>query len=126
MSMGSPEAGPFGGVAARLSIFIRETDDYHHKPLYAEIVHQAHKAGLAGASVFRGILGFSAPDYPKSRHPLLGQDVPVVIEIVDREDRIRAFIPTLKELMDGGLAGLAILEPAEVIGLSGAEDGARS
>ena len=124
--MGSPEPAPRDATAARMSIFIRETDHYHHKPLYAEIVRSAHKAGLAGASVFRGILGFSAPDYPKTRHSLLGQDVPVVIEIIDREDRIRGFVPTLKELMDGGLTGLAILEPAEVISLGDAEAGGGS
>lgn len=113
----SAEAGPAQlddgpeSVACRLTIFIRETDHYRHGPLYAEIVHRAHKAGLAGASAFRGVQGFSAPDYPQGRRWSLYDNVPVMIVIVDEKERIEAFLPLLDEVMDGGMA---ILETIQV------------
>jgi uncharacterized protein len=100
---GATGRDPADGPACRLTVFVRSTDLYRHRPLYAEIVHRAHKAGLSGASVFRGILGFSAPDLPRAR-PSSGGDTPVFIAIVDAEHRIRAFLPVLDELVDSGIA----------------------
>ncbi len=87
------------GPAVRLTIFIGEDDHWHHKPLYTEIVHRAHKAGLAGASVLRGIEGYGA----SSRILSLSDDMPLAIIIVDAEDKIRAFLPQLDELVAEGL-----------------------
>ncbi|MFD7997600.1 DUF190 domain-containing protein [Streptomyces mirabilis] len=101
------------GSALRVTIFIGENDVWHHKPLYTEIVHRAHAAGLAGASVFRGIEGFGASSLiHTSRLLSLSEDLPVAIVIVDTEDRVRAFLPQLDELVG---EGLVILDGCEVI-----------
>jgi PII-like signaling protein len=101
------------GPAVRLTIFIGEDDTWHHKPLYHEIVHRAHTAGLAGASVLRGIEGYGASSRVHTTRLLsLSQDLPVAIVIVDSEDRVRAFLPQLDELIS---EGLVIIDPVEVI-----------
>ncbi|MDX3755195.1 DUF190 domain-containing protein [Streptomyces mirabilis] len=105
------------GSALRVTIFIGENDVWHHKPLYTEIVHRAHAAGLAGASVFRGIEGFGASSLiHTSRLLSLSEDLPVAIVIVDTEDRVRAFLPQLDELVG---EGLVILDDCEVIRYAG-------
>jgi PII-like signaling protein len=101
------------GPALRLTIFIGEDDTWHHKPLYHEIVHRAHAAGLAGASVLRGIEGYGASSRVHTTRLLsLSQDLPVAVVIVDQDDRIRAFLPHLDELV---AEGLVIVDPVEVI-----------
>jgi PII-like signaling protein len=101
------------GPALRLTIFVGECDSWHHKPLYTEIVHRAHKAGLAGASVLRGIEGFGASSLIHTTRLLsLSEDLPIAIVIVDTEERVRAFLPQLDELIT---EGLVILDPVEVI-----------
>ncbi|GAA2768228.1 DUF190 domain-containing protein [Streptomyces paradoxus] len=108
------------GSALRLTVLIGESDTWHHKPLYSEIVHRAHAAGLAGASVFRGIEGFGASSLiHTSRLLSLSEDLPVAVVIVDTEPRVRAFLPQL----DGIVAeGLVTLEDCEVIRYSGRGD----
>ena len=101
------------GRALRVTIFIGEDDIWHHKPLYHEIVHRAHKAGLAGATVLRGIEGYGAASRIHTTRILsLTEDLPVVIVIVDAEDRVRAFLPQLDELVT---EGMVILDEVEVI-----------
>ncbi|MFJ5533099.1 DUF190 domain-containing protein [Streptomyces sp. NPDC093261] len=105
------------GSALRLTVFIGEHDRWHHKPLYAEIVHRAHAAGLAGASVFRGIEGFGASSLiHTSRLLSLSEDLPVAVVIVDTEERVRAFLPQLDELVT---EGLVTLDGCEVITYTG-------
>jgi PII-like signaling protein len=101
------------GPALRLTIFVGEGDIWHHKPLYHELVHRAHAAGLAGASVFRGIEGFGASSRIHTNRLLsLSEDLPVAVVIVDVEERIRAFLPLLDELVT---EGMVIIDPVEVI-----------
>ncbi|HEV2372974.1 MAG TPA: DUF190 domain-containing protein [Streptosporangiaceae bacterium] len=101
------------GRAMRLTIFIGEDDHWHHKPLYTEIVHRAHAAGLAGASVFRGIEGYGASSrIHTSRLLSLSGDLPLAVILVDTEDKVRTFLPQLDELVS---EGLVILDPVEVI-----------
>jgi PII-like signaling protein len=100
------------GRASRLTIFIGEDDQYHHQPLYSEIVQRARRAGLAGASVFRGIEGFGASSHiHTSRLLSLSQDLPLAIVIVDDEQRISEFVTQLDELID---EGLVIIDEVEV------------
>jgi PII-like signaling protein len=101
------------GPAVRLTVFVGEDDIWHHKPLYHEIVHRAHLAGLAGASVMRGIEGFGASSRVHTTRLLsLSADLPVAVIIVDQQDRIREFLPQLDELVT---EGLVIIDPVEVI-----------
>jgi PII-like signaling protein len=101
------------GPATRLTIFVGESDQWHHKPVYTEIVHRAHASGLAGASVIRGIEGFGASSRIHTTRLLsLNEDLPIAIVIVDADDKIRGFLPQLDELV---AEGLVIIDPVEVI-----------
>ncbi|MEI2622407.1 MAG: DUF190 domain-containing protein [Candidatus Nanopelagicales bacterium] len=101
----------------RLTIFVGESDQWHHRPVYTEVVHRAHAAGLAGASVMRGIEGFGASSRVHTTRLLsLSEDLPVAIVIVDTEQRIEAFLPELDELIT---QGLVILDPVRVIKYAG-------
>lgn len=101
------------GTALRLTIMIGESDHWHHKPLYAEIVHRAHRAGLAGATVLHGVEGFGVRSRVHTARILsLSEDLPVVILIVDTHDRIHTFLPELDEL---GIEGLVVLNECQVI-----------
>ena len=110
------------GRALRLTVYIGEDDIWHHRPLYTEIVHRAHAAGLAGASVFRGIEGFGASSrIHTSRLLSLSEDLPVAVVVVDTEERVRAFLPQLDELVT---EGLVTLDDCEVIRYAGRTDDA--
>ncbi|MEW2318756.1 DUF190 domain-containing protein [Streptomyces bauhiniae] len=112
------------GDALRVTIFIGEHDTYHHKPLYSEIVHRAHAAGLAGASVFRGIEGFGASSLIHTARLLsMNEELPVAIVIVDTPERVRAFLPQLDELVE---SGLVILDDCQVIRYAGSHSGRHS
>jgi uncharacterized protein len=101
------------GTAQRLTIIVGDSGHWHHKPLFTEIVHRAHDAGLAGATVLHGVEGFGATSrIHTSRILSLSEDLPVVIIIVDSHDRIHDFLPQLDELVS---EGLVILDDCEVI-----------
>ncbi|GHF36066.1 UPF0166 protein [Streptomyces mashuensis] len=105
------------GAAVRLTAYVGESDVHGHRPLYSEIVHRAHAAGLAGASVFRGVEGFGASSVVHTARLLsLSEDLPVAVVVVDTEDRVRAFLPVLDEL---GVTGPVTLEPVRVVRYGG-------
>ena len=108
------------GRALRVTVHIGENDTWHHNPLYSEIVHRAHAAGLAGASVFRGIEGFGASSLiHTSRLLSLSEDLPVAVVIVDSETRVREFLPQLDELVTEGLVTLDECEVIRYVGRDG-------
>jgi PII-like signaling protein len=93
--------------ALLLRIFIGESDRCHHKPLYEAIVLAAREAQLAGATVLRGPLGFGQSSRLHTSKILqLSMDLPLVIEIVDSEEKINSFLPTLEKMIGGGLVTL--------------------
>jgi PII-like signaling protein len=105
------------GPAKRLTVFIGESDRYHHRPLYVEIVHRAHAAGLAGATVLRGIEGFGASSSVHTTRLLsLSEDLPVVVVVVDAAERIDRFALELDELIS---EGLVVVEDVEVVRYAG-------
>jgi PII-like signaling protein len=87
-----------------LRIFIGELDKWHHQPLYEAIVLKARERGLAGATVLRGPMGFGAHSRVHTAKILrLSEDLPVIIEIVDKEEKIQAFLPELDQMIPDGL-----------------------
>ena len=93
--------------AMLLRIFIGESDRWHHQPLYEAIVLKARELHLAGATVLRGPMGFGKSSRLHTAKILrLSMDLPVVIEIIDTEDKLTAFLPTLDEMIKGGLVTL--------------------
>ena len=99
--------------AVLLRIFIGESDRYRHQPLYEAIVLKAREMQLAGATVLRGPMGFGKSSHLHTAKILrLSMDLPIVIEIVDSEEKVNALLPVLDEIMGGGLV---TLERAKVI-----------
>ncbi len=96
-----------------LRIFIGEADKWQGKPLYEEVVLLAKKMQLAGATVIKGIMGFGCKSHMHTAKLLeLSSDLPIIIEIVDSEEKINQFIPKLDEMVK---EGLITLEKADVV-----------
>lgn len=105
------------GDAIRLTVFVKESDQWRHRPVYSEIVHRAHRDGLAGASVFRGIEGFGRSGRIHTTRILsLSEDLPVAVVVVDTEEKIRAFLAVVADLVS---EGLAMVDRVEVIRYDG-------
>jgi PII-like signaling protein len=93
--------------ATLLRIFLGESDRWEHKPLYEAIVLKARELHLAGATVLRGAMGFGKSSRLHTTKILrLSMDLPLVIEIVDSEEKIQQFLPLLNSMMKGGLVTL--------------------
>ncbi|MFO7931752.1 MAG: DUF190 domain-containing protein [Desulfosalsimonas sp.] len=96
-----------------LRIFIGEADKFEGRPLYKAIVEEARSHGMAGATVLRGMLGYGANSRIHTAQILrLSEDLPLVIEIVDSEEKINSFLPLLDTMVD---EGMVTLEKAHVI-----------
>jgi PII-like signaling protein len=110
------------GVAKLLRIFVGERDRAPGQPLYTAVVEKIRHAGLAGATVFKGIEGFGKHATVHSARVIdLASDLPILIEVVDTEERIRAFLPTLDTIIE---EGLVTLESVELIRYRRAESAA--
>ncbi len=106
------------GSAKLLRIFIGESDKLGHSPLHETIVKAARDAGLAGATSWKGIMGFgkSSRHIHSAKILDLGGDLPIVIEIADEETKINAFLPELKALFEkSGSGGLVTIETVQII-----------
>jgi PII-like signaling protein len=103
-----------------LRVFVGESDRWKGLPLYEAIVREARQRGLAGATVFKGCEGYGAHSRIHTARILrLSEDLPVVIEIVDTEERIQEFLPVLDEMVS---EGLATIEKATVLFYRSGED----
>jgi|SRR5215213_7236069 len=90
-----------------LRVFVGESDKVGHRPLYEVIVLKAREAGLAGATVLRGVMGFGRNSILHTAKILrLSEDLPMVIEIVDSLEKVEAFLPALDEMIKDGLVTL--------------------
>ena len=95
-----------------LRIFIGESDKVDGKPLYQRLVEEAHSRGLAGATAWRGMMGYGANSRIHTSKILrLSQDLPVIVEIVDAREKLETFLDEIDGLIKGGLA---TLEKAQV------------
>jgi hypothetical protein len=93
--------------AVLLRIFIGEDDRFEHRPLYEAIVMRAREMHMAGATVLRGPMGFGHSSRLHTAKILrLSEDLPLVIEIVDSEEKVNSFLPVLDGMMKGGLVTL--------------------
>lgn len=103
--------------ARLLRIFLGESDKYRQQPLYETIVFEAKKRGLSGATVTRGIMGFGANSKIHSAKLFdISTDLPVVIEIVDTENKITLFVQEVEQLFEESKSGgLITMEKAQVI-----------
>jgi PII-like signaling protein len=101
------------GQAELLRIFIGESDKYQGVPLHEAIVREAHQRGMAGATVLRGILGYGAGSHIHTAKILrLSEELPIVVEIVDRPERIAELLPELDKMIG---EGLVTLEKVQII-----------
>jgi uncharacterized protein len=101
--------------ALLLRIFIGEDDQHKHLPLYEAIVLKAREHHVAGATVLRGPLGFGHSSRLHTAKVLrLSEDLPVVVEIVDSEEKINGFLPLLEAMMGSG-SGLVTIEKVQVL-----------
>ena len=101
------------GEGQRLRVYCGETDQAEGKPLTEASVLMARERGLAGATVFRGAMGYGANSRIHTTKTLrLSESLPMIVELVDREDRIQAFIPQVKRLLE---EGMITVEPVHVI-----------
>ena len=94
-----------------LRIFIGESDRWEHRPLYEAIVMKAREMHLAGSTVLRGPMGFGQSSRMHvSKILRLSMDLPMVIEIIDSEEKVRAFLPDVERMVGGGLVTLQFVE----------------
>jgi uncharacterized protein len=110
------------GKAKMLRIHFGEDDRWRDKPLYEAIVIKCRELDIAGASVFRGIEGYGASTLIHKRHLLRSSDRPIMVSVIDTEEKIRSLIPALDEMVDEGLIAMSEVEVIRYVH----QDGVRS
>jgi uncharacterized protein len=98
------------GKAKMLRIHFGEDDKWHNQPLYEAIVIKCRELDIAGATVFRGIEGYGASTLIHKRHLLRSSDRPIMVSVIDTEEKIRTLIPALDEMVDEGLIAMSEVE----------------
>ncbi len=108
---------PISGEAKLLRIFVGESDKHHHVPVYEKIVNEARRAGLAGATVSKGVMGYGRSSRIHTAKLLdLSEDLPLIVEIVDESEKIEAFIPVVDRIFEeANSGGLITLEKVEIL-----------
>ena len=110
------------GRAKMLRIHFGEEDKWHNKPLYEAVVQKCRELDIAGATVFRGIEGYGASSLIHRPHLLRSSDLPIMISVIDSEDKIKKLIPALDEMVDEGLIAMSDVEVIRYVH----QDGLRS
>jgi PII-like signaling protein len=105
------------GDSKLLRIFIGEIDKLDHRPLYNAILFASRKHGLAGCTVLRGIMSYGASTVVHTSKLIdISEDLPIIVEIVDKEEKINEFVPILNDMMEkAGCGGLITIEKAMVL-----------
>ena len=98
------------GKAKMLRIHFGEDDKWHDKPLYEAIVIKCRELDIAGATVFRGIEGYGASTLIHKKHLLRSSDRPIMVSVIDTEEKIRSLIPALDEMVGEGLIAMSEVE----------------
>jgi uncharacterized protein len=98
------------GTAKMLRIHFGEDDKWQQKPLYEAIVAKCRELDIAGATVFRGFEGYGASSLIHKRHLLRSSDRPIMVSVIDTEEKIRTLIPALDEMVDEGLIAMSDVE----------------
>jgi PII-like signaling protein len=97
----------FEGERMLMRIHIGESDKWHSKPLYEAIVQMFRKKGFSGATVLRGVAGYGGSSvYHTDKLLRLSEDLPIVVEVIETQERIEQILPQLDEMVDGGLITL--------------------
>jgi uncharacterized protein len=110
------------GKAKMLRIHFGEDDKWHDKPLYEAIVMKCRELDIAGATVFRGIEGYGASSLIHKQHFLRSSDRPIMVSVVDTEEKIKTLLPALDEMVDEGLIAMSEVEVIRYVH----QDGVRS
>lgn len=107
------------GMGKRIRIFIGEAEEWQGKPLYRALLEQVQQHGAAGATVFRGIEGFG-PEHHLSteRLPDIAENLPLIIDIVESDERVETLLPLLERMVQRGMITIA---PVEVLYHGGAQ-----
>jgi hypothetical protein len=108
------------GKAKMLRIHFGEDDKWHNQPLYEAIVIKCRELDIAGATVFRGIEGYGASTLIHERHLLRSSDRPIMVSVIDTEEKIRTLIPVLDEMVDEGLIAMSEVEVIRYVHQEGA------
>lgn len=105
------------GEAKLLRIFLGEADVLKHTAMYDAIVKEARAAGMAGATVWRGVTGFGLSSRVRTSRILdLSTDLPIIVEIVDQEEKIDRFLPKLHDMFEEAqCGGLMTMEKVQII-----------
>jgi len=98
------------GKAKMLRIHFGENDKWHDKPLYEAIVIKCRELDIAGATVFRGIEGYVSSTLIHKKHLHRSSDRPIMVSVIDTEEKIRNLIPALDEMVDEGLIAISEVE----------------
>lgn len=100
--------------AKLVRLLFSEQDQYEGKPLYRAIVQKCRELSIAGATVFRGLEGFGE-SAEIHRHHLLVHDQPIIVTIVDSEEKIKRLLPVVEQMMDTGLVAVSDVEAARIV-----------
>jgi PII-like signaling protein len=98
------------GKAKMLRIHFGEADKWKDKPLYRAIVERCRELDIAGATVFRGIEGYGASTLIHRSHLLFSSDAPIMVSVIDTEDKVQKLIPFLDEVVDQGLIAMSAVD----------------
>jgi len=110
------------GKAKMLRIHFGEDDRWHNRPLYEAIVMKCRELDIAGATVLRGIEGYGASSLIRKGHLLRSSDRPIMVSVIDTEEKIRNLLPALDEMVDEGLIAMSEVEVIRYVH----QDGTRS